>query len=91
MGKYQTVNQKIRDLGLHMYRIKLTCSGIEPRVIILNSRVRTRELLEILKPMLPIKDKSLWLVESDNELLGCIQNRKVVDRIRASKAVEVGR
>ena len=60
-----------------MYRVKLTCEDTEPAVILFNSIVRTKELLETLRQYLPDSDKTIWIVEVDKDLIGCIQSNRV--------------
>lgn len=60
-----------------MYRVKLTCEDIEPAVILFNNRVRTKELLEALRQYLPDSDKTIWIIEADKDLIGCIQSHRV--------------
>lgn len=61
-----------------MYRVKLTCEDIDSAVILFNGKVRAKELLETLGQYLPDSNKTIWVIEADKKLIGCIRSHKVV-------------
>jgi len=64
--------------GTAMYRVKLTCEGTEPAVILFNDNTGTKDLLKVLSEYLPNCNSTMWVIETDGEILGCVQSNKIV-------------
>lgn len=61
-----------------MYRVKLTCEEISPAVIVFNDNTCTKDLLKVVSEYLPDCNNTMWVIEADNEIIGCVQSNKVV-------------